>query len=102
MTPEWRVHEGPSEFQRNTAPTCSYHIHERLSQHRGYVTRQTQDATGKHFNLPGHKLSNMKITVLEQVKNQDPIYRKEREKYHIRKFNSYHKGMNGSPGLGLY
>ena len=75
-------------------------MHERLSQHRGYVTRNTQDATGRHFNRPGHTLANMSMTVLERVKSTDPIYRKEREKYHIRKFNSFYKGMNGNPGLG--
>ena len=75
-------------------------LHERLSQHRGYVTRKTQDATGRHFNLPGHNLSHMKISVLEKVKSHDPMYRKERERYHIRKFNSYYQGMNGNPGLG--
>ena len=75
-------------------------LHERLSQHRGYVTRKTQDATGRHFNLPGHNLSHMKISVLEIVKSHDPMYRKERERYHIRKFNSYYQGMNGNPGLG--
>ena len=75
-------------------------MHERLSQHRGYVTRNTQDATGRHFNRPGHTLGNMNITILERVWSNDPIYRKERERYHIRKFNSYYQGMNGSPGLG--
>ena len=75
-------------------------MHERLSQHRGYVTRNTNDATGRHLNSPGHSLSNMNITVLERVKSRDPIYRKEREKYHIRKFNTFYMGMNGSPGLG--
>ena len=75
-------------------------LHERLNQHRGYVTRKTNDATGIHFNLPGHKLSDMRITALEKVKSNDPIYRKEREKYHIRKLNTFYQGMNGNPGLG--
>ena len=75
-------------------------LHERLNQHRGYVTRKTNDATGRHFNLPGHKLSDMKITTLEKVKSFDPIYRKEREIYHIRKLNTFYQGMNGNPGLG--
>ena len=64
-----------------------------------FTKRNTQDATGRHFNSPGHSLSNMSIT-LERVKSRDPIYRKEREKYHIRKLNSFYMGMNGSPGLG--
>ena len=59
-------------------------LHERLNQHRGYVTRKAQDATGRHFDLPGHKLSDMNISVLKKVKCNDPMYIKERERYHIR------------------
>ena len=77
-------------------------MHERLSQHRGYVTRNTKDATGRHFNKPGHTLGNMSITILERVKSNDPLNRREREKYHIRKLNSYNQGMNVSPGLGSF
>ena len=73
---------------------------ERLSNHRGYKTRKTNDATVIHFNLPGHKLSDMRITALEKVKSKDPIYRKERENYHIRKLNTLYQGMNRNPGLG--
>ena len=35
-----------------------------------------QDATGRHFNLHGHNLSHMKITVLEKAKSNDPMYKK--------------------------
>ena len=67
----------------------------RLAEHRGYVVNKTTErATGAHFNLPGHSLSDMKITVLEQVKFKDESYRKERETYFINKFNTYHTGMN--------
>ena len=42
----------------------------RLADHRGYVDNQDFDkVTGAHFNLPGNALSNMKITILEQVKS---------------------------------
>ena len=75
-------------------------MHERQSQHRGYVTINTKDATGRHFNRPEHTLANISMTVLGRVKSTDPIYRKEREKYHIQKLNSFYKGMNGNPGLG--
>ena len=51
-------------------------------------------ATGAHFNQAGHSLANMKITLLEQVKQNDIAYRKEREHYFINKFNTYHTGMN--------
>lgn len=67
----------------------------RLAEHRGYITNKvTSKATGFHFNLPGHSLANMKATVIEQVNTKDEEYRKEREKYFIRKFNTFYQGMN--------
>ena len=42
----------------------------------------------------------MKITALDKVKSNDPIYRKEREKYHTRKISTFYQGMNGNPVLG--
>ena len=76
-------------------------INERISEHRGYIYRkETQHATGAHFNQPGQLLSNMKVTVLEKVKSIDPIYRKERDKFHMRKFKTFYKGRDRSPGLG--
>jgi hypothetical protein len=76
-------------------------FHERIKEHRRYIFRNdSRYATGEHFNRPGHTLANMKVTIIEKVKSFDPLYRKEREKYFIRQFNSYHKGMNRSPGRG--
>ena len=67
----------------------------RLFEHRDYVTNNvTSQATGAHFNLPGHSLANMKIGILEQVKKNDQDYRKERERYLIQKFNTFYNGMN--------
>ena len=40
----------------------------RLANHRGY-DQDFDKVTGAHFNLPGHALSNMKITILGQVKS---------------------------------
>jgi hypothetical protein len=51
----------------------------------------------EHFYEPGHSLSDMTLTVLERVKSSDDMYRKEREKYFIRKFNTYYKGLNRQP-----
>jgi hypothetical protein len=31
------------------------------------------------------------------VKSNDDLYRKEREKYFIRKFNTYYRGLNRQP-----
>ena len=67
----------------------------RLADHCGYVrNNHTDQATGAHFNQPGHSLADMKILILEQVKSNDPAYRKEREHHFINKFNSHYKGMN--------
>ena len=70
----------------------------RFAEHRGYVNNKDESqATGEHFNLPGHSLSDMTITILEKVRSNDDLYRKEREKYFIRKFNTFYKGLNKQP-----
>ena len=67
----------------------------RFGEHRGYVTNgHTDQATGAHYNLPGHSVENMKISIIEKVKQGSDAYRKERELYFINKFNTYYKGIN--------
>ena len=67
----------------------------RLAEHRGYITNQVVNtATGAHYNLPGHSLADLKVTILEQTKSSDEDYRIEREKYFIRKFDAFNKGLN--------
>ena len=61
----------------------------------GYVRNEnTNTATGAHFCQPGHSLSDMKFISVEQVKKVDELYRKQREKYFIQKFNTCNIGMN--------
>ena len=70
-------------------------LRSRLADHRGYVTsKQTDKATGEHFNLPGHSVANLKVSIIEQVKFNSDLYRKEREEFYIRKFNTLYEGMN--------
>ena len=57
-------------------------------------TKKKSEATGEHFNLPGHSHTDMKFTIIEQAKSFDPVYARERENLHIKKFNTYHKGIN--------
>ena len=65
-----------------------------LAEHRGYVVNQAANtATGAHFNLPGHSLSDLKIIILDQVKIRSDQYIKESEKYFI-KFNTLYEGLN--------
>ena len=67
----------------------------RLSEHKGYVTNHdTSTATGRHFNSSGHTLADLSITVIEQVRKNDTLYRTQREEYHIRRFNTLYKGLN--------
>ena len=58
------------------------------------MTGSNHFRTGAHFNLPGHSLADMKATIIEHVKKQSDIYRKERENFFIRKFNTFHAGLN--------
>ena len=70
-------------------------LRSRIADHCGYVRNQKVDtATGTHFNLPGHSLADMTVTVLEQSKRNNEQYRKQRESYHINRFNTFHKGIN--------
>ena len=70
-------------------------LQHRFSEHKGYATnKHLTKATGAHFNLPGHSVSDMKVTILEKVHSMDPLVRKEREELFIRKFNSKYKRMN--------
>ena len=44
-------------------------LRERISEHRGYIyNKKVSMATGEHFNLPGHQLSDMKVTIIDKVK----------------------------------
>ena len=70
----------------------------RISEHIQYIKSNNRNqATGFHFNLPGHSLHDIEVSDIEQPKSSDTEYRKERESYIIRKFNSYYSGMNRMP-----
>ena len=69
-------------------------LQDRIAEHRGYIVNQHRaKATGEHFNLPGHQLSDMRVTVLEKIRN-NTIYRKQREQMWIQNFNTKYKGLN--------
>ena len=73
-------------------------LQHRISEHITYIrTKNQSQATGHHFNLPGHSLHDMEVMGLEIVNSKDTLYRKERESYLIRKFNTFHKGINKTP-----
>ena len=71
---------------------------ERIQEHIQYIKSENKSqATGYHFNQPGHSLHNMVVTGIEKTKSSEKEYRKERESYIIRKFNSFYMGMNWMP-----
>ena len=73
-------------------------LKDRISEHIGYArTKNADKTTGKHFNLPGHTVANLTATILEKVHSDDIFYRKERETFFIRKFNTYYRGLNLRP-----
>ena len=49
---------------------------------------------GAHFNLKGHKVSDMRVTVIEKVFSRDSAVRKERERHFIQQMNTKYKGLN--------
>ena len=70
-------------------------LKKRFTQHLGYVdSRDFRQATGRHFNLPGHQKSHMSITVLEKIYTDDTAYRKRRESHYIEELNLKYRGMN--------
>ena len=70
-------------------------LQKRFSQHLGYVRNDhLNKATGQHFNLPGHSIDNMQVSVIETIQNKSEFYRKNREKYFIEKLNTKYKGLN--------
>ena len=73
----------------------------RMYQHRISVTGtdgktmpRLDKAIGAHYNGPGHKVSDMSVTILEKVHSKDPMVLAVREVYWIRRFNTKHRGVN--------
>ena len=73
-------------------------LKERITEHIQYIkSNNKKQATGYHFNQPGHSLHDMIIMGIEKPRRIENEYRQERESYLIRKFNCFYKGMNRMP-----
>ena len=49
----------------------------RLADHRVYVSSgRTDKATGAHFNMPGHSLADLRVTIIEQTRGKSSEYKK--------------------------
>ena len=67
-------------------PTRS--LDERVKEHIGYIRnlQTNQPITGEHFNLPGHELYCLKVSVLEKVWDLGRRLFEVRESKYIRDF----------------
>ena len=61
---------------------------QKLTETDGKGKKQTE-TKGSYYSL-----AELQVTILEQTKFNDEEYRKEREKYFIRKFDTYNDGIN--------
>ena len=62
------------------------------------MDNEKEKAVGAHFNGPGHKVSDMAVTILEKVWNPDLMHLAVREEFWIKKVNSKYGGMNRNRG----
>ena len=70
-------------------------LRDRFIEQKGYVKNKiTSKCTGAHFNLKGHSSRDMEIMIIEKIFNNDPQFRKQREKMFIQKFNTKFRGLN--------
>ena len=67
----------------------------RISEHRGTINNKKLDkSVGDHFNLVGHRLSDLSFSVLEKVFKNCPEYLRKREELWIQRFHTKYKGLN--------
>ena len=62
-------------------------LQERVKEHLDYVSKQKDQPTGLHFNLPGHSISDLRVQVLWSIQG-DTIDRKHWEALWIDKLGS--------------
>ena len=64
-------------------------LKERIQEHLGYIRNgKINQATGDHFNLDGHFIFDMKVTVIEKLHKTDRATREIRESMYIQDFHS--------------
>ena len=66
-----------------------------MREHIGYIRNlHTNQPTGEHFNIPGHELYHLKVSVLEKVWDLGRSLLEVRESKYIRDFMTELRGMN--------
>ena len=58
------------------------------------INNLVDTATGSHYTLPGHSLADLELIVVEQTRYKNDLYRKEREEYNIRMYDTLHNSLN--------
>ena len=72
-------------------------LQERIQEHLGYIRNEKLNkATGEHFNLDGHFIHDMRISVIEKLHKTDRATREIRESMYIQSFHSELDGINKS------
>ena len=72
-------------------------LQERIQEHPGYIRNEKlNQATGEHFNLDGHFIHDMRISVIEKLHKTDRATREIRESMYIQSFHSELDGINKS------
>ena len=70
-------------------------LDERVREHVGYIqNKQLHQPTGQHFNLPGHQLHHLQVSVMEKVFDKGRKLIETRESLYIRDFQTARLGMN--------
>ena len=70
-------------------------LDERVREHIGFIRNlHRNQSTGEHFNLPGHELYHLKVSVLEKVWDLGRSSLQIRESKYIRDFMTEIRGMD--------
>ena len=58
------------------------------------LIQSTSKPVGKHFQLKGHEVHDMKFVVIEHVISQNPFVLKARESFWIQQYDAVKHGLN--------
>ena len=83
-----------NEGNRGIKFVCDIKFNEILIGHDFPVLKELKGVASYGSLIAGHSLADLRIISLEQSKKKNPLYRKQRETYHINRFNTFNKGIN--------
>ncbi|XP_011407404.1 PREDICTED: uncharacterized protein LOC105314749 [Amphimedon queenslandica] len=81
--------------QKQYVGKTSKTLRERICHHRSSINNNEPRYISKHFNLPGHQLSHLKVQVIDSPKSNDPETLDRLETHWIQSLNTIQpKGLN--------